>query len=618
MYLTKQGLEWDYSTWEDESYTFLASYYEVSMVSLRSALLHSSEIESTSDVPIGPRLKAKDLFRDAVHPTDLGYALWSQALEFALCEQFRLIDNPSFVSENHQDSQWINSFTKPREVQLREVQLPPAVFSNPAHQLALRRGSELSGFSKLEESINMSDVPQDMLPEGTNASSLDSEMRVTLLPLLVLEGCAWFGVGQASTLAPSPRDLGADLHTFALEPFRFLGVFHIVLMHEAAARMQDFWWRIPATFGKYWVQFFFVLSGFALYISQRGAPEVSNPGSFIMKRVCGIYPAYLIGTIVALAVAEVPLQATWNYLFRDSIGGFLLVDSWTFPYGSQSPDGPAWFACTLLAFWLCFPHWYQFLHGLSSPKVAMVFAYLSTFGLPVLYAVKNLDCGRSITACTLWGQYAECVCAAWGPFVEFHPLSNWQTFFFGMCLGRILQDCKPEDVPVTLRKAAAMISFLILVSVPMLLPVPSNNVSTLFFDKGPLLLPSFASLIYFTALGEDALLKPAILENQTLQYLGSVSGHLFLLHWPVRLLVARMSAGAAPVYLTVTLQLIVAIAVYEAQKKILGPLRSGWTGQSAGIDNLQPVENDKGWMSNGIFGCSLLFSAVASGERRFS
>lgn len=576
-YLFSQGLEWDHSTWEDDSYTFLAEYYEVSMVSVRSALLHSVEVRSTSDVPIGPRFKPKDVFVDGLHPTTLGFSLWAQAVQYALCKQFELFTwhGGSDGSDIAMASRSDNVITDQGSQHYR---LPEAIFQDPAHQLALRRGSEASGFTFFDESIKLDTKPSVFgwsPPWGYNNSIINLEVRATLLPLIALEACALLGLGQGPSVA-SPSNQRAALHTFALEPLRFFGVFHIVLMHELMSRADNFW-RTAASFGKYWVQFFFALSGFVLYISQGSAHDVPNAESFVIKRICGVYPAYVIGTVLALSAQVAPLKAAWNYLLEDSITGFLLLDSWTYPYGSKSPDGPAWFVCTLLAFWLCFPHWYRFLHGLRWPKCAALFAYVSTFGLPALYAFQNY--GYSCHPCTSWGRFAECPCKVWGPFVEFHPLSNWQTFFFGMCIGRVLQDTTPENVPASLRKIGAAAALWTLVCLPLWVPSPSNTVSTLFFDKGPFLLPIFAMLIFLIPLGEDLLLKPVLMESALLRYLGLVSGHLFLLHWPVRLLVARAAGGNAPVVVTVAIQMFVAISFYEVQKMFLGPSRSTETKQ---------------------------------------
>lgn len=429
--------------------------------------------------------------------------------------------------------------------------------------------SSIQNKSLIEMANTIPKLATSGLSGGVNASSgsaivkrllMSWEMRVTTLPLIVLEACALLGVNQGLTPTISSA---SNLHTFALEPFRFLGVLHIVLMQEAMARKEELWWRTAAAFGKYWVQFFFCLSGFVLYISRGGATDVSNPGAFIVKRLVGVYPAYAIGTLLVLLTGKAPSLEAWDYLVRDSMPGFLLVDSWASPYGTQSPDGPAWFACTLFAFWLCFPTWYRFLHGLRAPKFAMLLAYLSSFALPILYSLENFRQPCHSGKCAVWGAYAE-----------FHPFSNWPTFFFGMCIGRVLQDTKFEDIPSRLRENAATVALVMLLSLPLFAPLPSESILALFFDKGPLLLPVFALLISFTSLGEDTCLRPQFLEWKVLQYLGAVSGHFFLLYAPVRLLVHRMAPGGVSAAGSVVLPFLTAMAFFECQQYLTGPSRS--------------------------------------------
>jgi len=153
-------------------------------------------------------------------------------------------------------------------------------------------------------------------------------------------------------------------------------------------------------------------------------------------------------------------------------------------------------------------------------------------------------------------------CAVWGPFAEFHPFSNWQAFFFGMCIGRLLQDTNVEDVPSCLRKNAATTACLVLLALLFVAPLPSERAVTLFLEKGPLLLPIFAMLIYFLSLGDDVLLRPWILENPVLQYLGAVSGHYFLLYWPVRSLLVRAAPEGMSVAGAVGLPFLAAIAFF--------------------------------------------------------
>jgi len=282
-----------------------------------------------------------------------------------------------------------------------------------------------------------------------------------------------------------------------------------------------------------------------------------------MKRVWGIYPVYALSILLAMSATEAPRnyfsglpQATWKYLSEDIMPGFLLVDSWAWPYGIQIPNGPAWFVCTLFAFWLCFPHWYCFIRGVRSPKVVMLFAYLSTFGLPILYAAANID-GRANS----------------NSFVEFHPFANWQVFVFGMCMGRVLQDTDYHAVPHAFRMIGGTVSLLTLFSLPLFSPTPSDSVLTLFLDKGPLLLPIFAMLLYLVPLGDDILLSPALMESKLLAYSGAMSGHFFLLHIPAKLLLERIAEGAVPITALLPSQLLFSIAVYEAHTRLLGPSR---------------------------------------------
>jgi len=577
-FLSTNGLEWKYGTWEDDSYNFLSTYYEISMVSGRSALLHSTDLDSVAGASLGPRFKSTDVFIEGLHPTILGHALLSQVVQFAICEQFHMLQESPSAS---------NALST-------AAQMPPAVFANAEQQLAMRHAADLSGYPSLEEhskvhssaTPKIPSTPLFVIPENPNASKFNRtgnssmlpwDLRVTVLPLVVLEACALFGVNQG---APLTAAANPGLHTFALEPFRFLGVLHIVLMHDIMDVRTKFGWQIVATFGKYWVQFFFALSGLVLFISQKGAQHVSNPGSFIMKRVWGIYPVYAFSILLAMSATEAPRSyfselphATLSYLWGDIMPGFLLVDSWAWPYGTQIPNGPAWFVCTLFVFWLCFPHWYGFLRGVRSPKLVMLFAYLSTFGLPVLYAALNVD-----------GHCFPSLCANWNSFAEFHPFANWQVFVFGMCMGRVLQDTDSNTVPFALRRIGGTVSLLTLFSLPLFSPTPSDSVLTLFLDKGPLLLPIFAMLLYLVPLGDDILLKPALMESKLLAYAGAMSGHLFLLHIPVKLLLDRIAgSGAVPITAMLPSQLLFSIAVYEAHTRLLGPSRT------AGL-NLTPAE----------------------------
>ena len=113
--------------------------------------------------------------------------------------------------------------------------------------------------------------PVDMGP----SPDLMLELRATAVPLVILEISAWMLTDKRRQAATVSHVDVKRFRTFALEPLRFLGVMHIVLFHEAMMLPGDAWQSF-AMFGKYWVQFFFLLSGFALYISQKGATTVQD------------------------------------------------------------------------------------------------------------------------------------------------------------------------------------------------------------------------------------------------------------------------------------------------------------------------------------------------------
>merc|ERR1712012_1349865 len=76
-YHAMNGQEWQWSTWQDESHNFLATYYEIPMVSARDGLLHSIFL-SSAETNLGPRWNVSAVFNDGLHPTAFGHVLLAQ------------------------------------------------------------------------------------------------------------------------------------------------------------------------------------------------------------------------------------------------------------------------------------------------------------------------------------------------------------------------------------------------------------------------------------------------------------------------------------------------------------------------------------------------------------
>lgn len=355
-----------------------------------------------------------------------------------------------------------------------------------------------------------------------NTTSLQLEVRATFLAFLSMHGSGYFAISSQSAVATVANQPDYEsMHLLALEPFRFLGVLHIVLYNNVIGSLVDvgpFWARF-ASWGRYWFQFFFVLSGFVLYVSQKDSVDIADKKTFLSDRFYSTYPGYLIGCLLGLLGSPHPFQTAWDYASVGYVPGLLLMDSWFPPFGTTSPDDPGWLLCTMAAFYFFFPSWYRFVRASQVPKLLACIALLSCLPLPLICAIRgNVD----------------------ADFARRHPLANWQKFFFGICLGRLLPEFK--KAPDWLRKAGASLTLsALLLAFAVVQPpsAPRRQVLDLLLD-GPVLLPFFGSVLVFVSIGEDRILSPRVLQSETLFWLGSISAQLYILHAPVYQMLHRI------------------------------------------------------------------------------
>jgi peptidoglycan/LPS O-acetylase OafA/YrhL len=153
----------------------------------------------------------------------------------------------------------------------------------------------------------------------------------------------------------------------------------------------------------------------------------------------------------------------------------------------------------------------------------------------------------------------------------YHPLANWQSFFFGMCLARLLPDLKVgEHLP----KFAASAALAVLLCIFLFAPPPDSECFTFSLARGPLLLPLYALLLIFVPQGQDLLLRPEILESKPALWLGAMSGSLFILHAPIRHVIDwACGPDAVPQWLVFAVMFAVSAIYHELQQHILGSNR---------------------------------------------
>jgi hypothetical protein len=194
-------------------------------------------------------------------------------------------------------------------------------------------------------------------------------------------------------------------------------------------------------FGKYWVQAFFLISGFVLSMSAsekvRNAAQAPEKLVRLMARRLGrLYPMYAFSLLLCVPPVSTVLCDLLRHLSPDSsyceppvdapsrsiAASFAMVQTWLRPFHSQV-NGPAWFLSNLCVFYALHPHWHEMAFRRLSDGVrltALVLVYLASF-TPHLVCYQFFD----VPLYKRW--YGKSIHA----FIEFHPLCNWCPFAAG-------------------------------------------------------------------------------------------------------------------------------------------------------------------------------------------
>jgi peptidoglycan/LPS O-acetylase OafA/YrhL len=308
---------------------------------------------------------------------------------------------------------------------------------------------------------------------------------------------------------------------------RVISHVHIACMHyfqlqpEAEGALVGFpsW----AQWGWCWVQFFFVLSGFVLYLAYAADTDEWSWvkfKSFLRKRVSTFYPVFALAMIIALMNPES------RELSRHSPGQLVstmfLVQSWMRPYGNPLLNGPSWYLCSLVAFYLLFPRWLRQVRQCAQPTVLLCILWAYCWALAIAIASLSVITGRPAE---------EDLDAGLTAFLDFHPACNWHLFLFGMVLARCCSVWSEQIQQPLLLKPALLIAcsllFLILLFVKMECP---GHVLRVFFNKGAFLLPVFSSLLTGFATLDSEWLKKWDAQDKSIQ---GWAWCLYILHVPL-------------------------------------------------------------------------------------
>lgn len=210
------------------------------------------------------------------------------------------------------------------------------------------------------------------------------------------------------------------INTSALPIFRFFAACIVAFSHFG--QKIEYYQGIPAIFkaGPQMVTFFFVLSGFVLFLGYQQRKLTLR--EYIIKRAVRILPLYL----VAFSISVI-FKAVWSKVsFAEFLLNLFCLQSW-FP-NPLSLNAPGWFVSDLMFFYCVFPLILFALKKIRPDGTKLVIAGLLLWVITqgVLIILLNSD------FYTGYPSYSHDLIFAF-------PLSHFCSFFMGICGAYFMQ-----------------------------------------------------------------------------------------------------------------------------------------------------------------------------------
>ncbi|KAF0188568.1 MAG: hypothetical protein FD168_1681 [Desulfobulbaceae bacterium] len=178
------------------------------------------------------------------------------------------------------------------------------------------------------------------------------------------------------------------INTSTLPFFRFLAASVVVFFHFG--QKIDWYPQVPDVFkaGSLMVTFFFVLSGFLLYLGY--SQKSFTVRQYILKRVVKILPLYYLAFVISVGILFSFSTLTGYDFFKN----LLCVQSWR-PY-PLTVNFTSWFVSVLLFFYAVFPLLLFYLKRIRPKGWVVLLAGLMLWSVTQWFTVKILNSGVSI------------------------------------------------------------------------------------------------------------------------------------------------------------------------------------------------------------------------------
>lgn len=322
-----------------------------------------------------------------------------------------------------------------------------------------------------------------------------------------------------------------------LTSLRFFAAFAIVLHHVNGS------FGVPQIAGvnlAAGVSFFFVLSGFILTYVYPDLPSRAVTFQFLIARIARVWPAYIVGMVVALFINPEQRSLMTMNLPTHLLTNILMIQTWVpLNWYNFSFDGPEWSISTEFAFYLLFP--FLLINLRRTWWIKLILSFLLILALVetcvILHAQPSKSQFDGITTYAIF---------------YLHPIVRVFEFIVGMCAAVVWTKVKPFlKMPVLL---GTLVEIGALLSVAFYTPVAGilyqyvsflhSEPATVWYNyQGALILP-FALVIFVMAselgwIGRALSISPLVI-------LGEISYSIYILHVPIASAIAFNAPQGTP------------------------------------------------------------------------
>jgi hypothetical protein len=167
--------------------------------------------------------------------------------------------------------------------------------------------------------------------------------------------------------ATAAAAMGTRRHIKAFGVARFLASLHIVAGHLYRGNpraVPNFW---VFDFGYTWVPYFMMMSGFILSyarLTSRDPNRVVPVLDFVQARLFGIYPLYLAGLLIALAL-QLHTHGVSSFKPVEFVLSIFLMQAWIPGYTEHVLQPHCWFLSCIVPYWFMHNELYRRIRGMS-------------------------------------------------------------------------------------------------------------------------------------------------------------------------------------------------------------------------------------------------------------